>query len=100
MSNRVCKFYARGSCLKGDQCDFAHERKDDVCSYYQKGFCAYGSRCRYRHVKASQASSSANGHGRHSPVLDSVVSHTAKGTSSWVPKAVKSSSEQAGLSLL
>nr|KYP54364.1 E3 ubiquitin-protein ligase makorin [Cajanus cajan] len=62
---RVCKFYARGSCLKGDQCDFAHERKDDVCSYYQKGFCAYGSRCRYRHVKASQA---------------------------WVPKAVKSSS--------
>ncbi|KAG4958130.1 hypothetical protein JHK85_044510 [Glycine max] len=90
MSNRVCKFYARGACLKGDQCDFAHEKKDEICSYYKKGSCAYGSRCRYKHVKASQASSSANG--RHSPVLDPVVNHTIKGTSSWVPKAVKSSS--------
>lgn len=120
---RFCKFYARGACLKGDQCDFAHEKKDDVscnsnsgfcvlclppmdlfcllsyfcflcgeqiCSYYQKGFCAYGSRCRYKHVKASQPSSSANG--RHSPVLDPVVNHITKGTSSWVLKAVKSSS--------
>lgn len=25
---RVCKFYARGICLKGDQCDFSHQRKD------------------------------------------------------------------------
>ncbi|CAJ1958823.1 unnamed protein product [Sphenostylis stenocarpa] len=87
---RVCKFYARGACLKGDRCDFVHERKDgvtcNICSYYQKGLCAYGSRCRYKHVKASEASSSANG--RHSPVSDSVVNHTP----SWVPKAVKSSS--------
>ncbi|KAK7401510.1 hypothetical protein VNO78_13050 [Psophocarpus tetragonolobus] len=91
MSTRICKFYARGACLKGEQCDFVHERKDDICSYYQKGFCAYGSRCRYKHAKASQASSSANG--RHSQVSDSVVNHhTTKGTSSWVPKAVKLSS--------
>ncbi|KAK7243589.1 hypothetical protein RIF29_38394 [Crotalaria pallida] len=97
MSNRVCKFYSRGACLKGEQCDFLHERKDqpaDICSYFQKGSCAYGSRCRYKHVKASQAtssaSSSANG---HQPLAsDSVVSHTSKGTSSWIPKSTKLSS--------
>lgn len=93
---RICKFYARGACLKGEQCDFAHERKDtavdvpgqQICTYYQKGLCAYGSRCRYKHVKASQASSSANG--RQSLVSDSVAAHTTQGaSSSWVPKSTK-----------
>lgn len=88
MSNRVCKFYARGVCLKGDQCDFSHQRKDtasDICSYYQKGSCAYGSRCRYKHVRASQASSSA------SMVSDSAVpvARSAKVASNWVPKVTK-----------
>ncbi|KAJ1434370.1 Zinc finger, CCCH-type [Sesbania bispinosa] len=90
---RVCKFYARGVCLKGEQCDFSHQRKDpsvDICTYYQKGFCAYGSRCRYKHVRASQASSSADG--CQSLVSDSAVAHTTKRTSSWVPKATKLSS--------
>ncbi|XP_061342992.1 E3 ubiquitin-protein ligase makorin-like [Gastrolobium bilobum] len=97
MSNRVCKFYARGACLKGDQCDFSHERKDtpvDICTYYKKGLCAYGSRCRYKHIKASQDSSlaSSSSNGRQSLVSDSVVAPIIKGTSSWVPKATKLSS--------
>lgn len=25
---RVCKFYARGACLKGEQCDFSHDTED------------------------------------------------------------------------
>ncbi|MED6125300.1 hypothetical protein PIB30_067251 [Stylosanthes scabra] len=94
MSTRICKFYARGACLKGEQCDFHHERKDtdvpgqQICTFYQKGLCAYGSRCRYKHVNVSQASSSANG--RQSVVLDSVAAHTIQGaSSSWVPKATK-----------
>ncbi|XP_047152288.1 E3 ubiquitin-protein ligase makorin-like isoform X1 [Vigna umbellata] len=95
MSNRVCKFYARGACLKGDQCDFVHERKDgvssNICTYYQKGVCAYGSRCRYKHVKAYEATSSSS-NGRHPPVSDSVLNQTTKGASSCVPKASKSSS--------
>ncbi|KAK7271587.1 hypothetical protein RJT34_27616 [Clitoria ternatea] len=95
MSTRVCKFYARGRCLKGEQCDFYHERKDDICPYFQKGSCAYGSRCRNKHIiKASQpsplASSSANG--RPSHFSDSVVGHAGKGISNWVPKAAKLSS--------
>lgn len=35
---RFCKFYARGACLKGDQCDFAHEKKDDVRCNSNSGF--------------------------------------------------------------
>lgn len=58
-----------------------------ICTFYQKGVCAYGSRCRYKHVRASQASSSANG---HQPLAsNSFVSHTTKGTSSWIPKTTK-----------
>ncbi|KAK7334616.1 hypothetical protein VNO80_26376 [Phaseolus coccineus] len=93
MSNRVCKFYARGACLKGDQCNFVHERKDDdsghICCFHRKGVCAYGSRCRYKHVRASDASSSSNR--RHPPLSESVLNPTTKPTS-WVPKGSKSSS--------
>ncbi|XP_004499871.1 E3 ubiquitin-protein ligase makorin-like isoform X1 [Cicer arietinum] len=91
MSNRVCKFHARGVCLKGEQCDFSHQRKDTpvdatICSYYQKGSCAYGSRCRYKHVRPSEASSSA------SMVSDSAVpvsNRFGKVSSNWVPKGTK-----------
>ncbi|CAI8596183.1 unnamed protein product [Vicia faba] len=94
MSSRVCKFYARGGCLKGDQCDFSHQRKDyhqkketpvdkQICSYYQKGSCAYGSRCRYKHVKATQGSSSA------SLVPNCALAHGVKLAPSWVPKVTK-----------
>ncbi|KAE9590468.1 hypothetical protein Lal_00023419 [Lupinus albus] len=93
MSNRVCKFYARGACLKGDQCNFSHESKDtptDICSFYQKGLCAYGSRCRYKHVNASEASSSENG---HQPLAsDSAVARTTEGTSSGIPNTTNLSS--------
>ncbi|KAE9621488.1 hypothetical protein Lal_00032589 [Lupinus albus] len=94
MSYRVCKFYARGTCLKGEQCDFVHERKDspsDICSFFQKGSCAYGSRCRYKHLKASQASSSvSSSENGHQPLASD--SPTTKGTSSWIPKTTKLSS--------
>ncbi|GER32378.1 zinc finger (CCCH-type/C3HC4-type RING finger)family protein [Striga asiatica] len=63
MSKRVqCKFFAHGACLKGEHCEFAHDRKaqpNNICTFYQKGACAYGSRCRYEHVKASRPSSDA-----------------------------------------
>ncbi|CAG7897548.1 unnamed protein product [Brassica rapa] len=67
MSKRIlCKFFAHGACLKGDNCEFSHDWKDptnNVCTFYQRGLCSYGSRCRYEHVKLkphpSPASSSS-----------------------------------------
>ncbi|XP_050284849.1 putative RING-type E3 ubiquitin transferase C3H69 isoform X2 [Quercus robur] len=59
----LCKFFARGACLKGEHCEFSHDWKDpphNICTYYQKGLCAYDSRCRYEHVKASRGHSSAS----------------------------------------
>ncbi|XP_038701160.1 putative RING-type E3 ubiquitin transferase C3H69 isoform X1 [Tripterygium wilfordii] len=64
MSKRVlCKFFAHGACLKGDNCEFSHDWKappNNICTYYQRGMCAYGSRCRYEHVKASRSESAAS----------------------------------------
>ncbi|KAF7836031.1 E3 ubiquitin-protein ligase makorin [Senna tora] len=90
MSKRYCKFFARGACVKGEQCEYSHDRKDSlICKFYQKGFCAYGSRCRYKHVKASQAQSSENGH--QFLASDSMVARitSPRGTSNWVPKAAE-----------
>ncbi|GLT84175.1 hypothetical protein SLE2022_024220 [Rubroshorea leprosula] len=64
MSKRIlCKFYAHGACLKGEHCEFSHDRRDppnNICTYYQKGNCSYGSRCRYDHVKVSRSTSAAS----------------------------------------
>ncbi|KAF7824545.1 E3 ubiquitin-protein ligase makorin [Senna tora] len=90
---RICKFYARGSCLKGEQCDYSHDRKDtpvDICTFYQKGHCSYGSRCRYKHIKDSQAHLAVSSpSGPHSLASNSVMAHTTRGKSSWVPKTTK-----------
>ncbi|CAN7059353.1 unnamed protein product [Brassica oleracea var. botrytis] len=53
----LCKFFAHGACLKGDNCEFSHDWKDpsnNICTFYQRGNCSYGSRCRYEHVKPSR----------------------------------------------
>ncbi|XP_074302487.1 E3 ubiquitin-protein ligase makorin-like isoform X1 [Silene latifolia] len=54
-SDRVlCKFFAHGACLKGENCEYAHDwtaPPNNICKYYQQGACAYGARCRYDHVK-------------------------------------------------
>ncbi|XP_065023082.1 putative RING-type E3 ubiquitin transferase C3H69 isoform X1 [Musa acuminata AAA Group] len=54
MPRRVlCKYFAHGTCLKAEYCEFSHDwrdRSNKACTFYQKGLCIYGSRCRYSHV--------------------------------------------------
>ncbi|XP_078443099.1 zinc finger (CCCH-type/C3HC4-type RING finger) family protein isoform X2 [Wolffia australiana] len=50
----LCKFFAHGACLKGENCEFSHDwsqPSNNVCTFYQRGACSYGSKCRYDHVK-------------------------------------------------
>ena len=63
----ICKnFEINKTCQWGDQCCFAHGRKDlrekmnlnsqyktKICkNYHFKGYCQYGSRCQYFHFKS------------------------------------------------
>ncbi|XP_050210333.1 putative RING-type E3 ubiquitin transferase C3H69 isoform X2 [Mercurialis annua] len=89
MSKRVlCKFYVHGACLKGEHCEFSHDRKDpvnNVCTYYQNGICSYGSRCRYEHVKISRpgfASSSSSSTIHYQPSVRPVRTGLSRGKSS------------------
>ncbi|CAK9154877.1 unnamed protein product [Ilex paraguariensis] len=85
----LCKFYAHGACLKGDYCEFSHDRNDppnNICTFYLKGCCSYGSRCRYDHAKASWSESSATSssvYSRQNWVSDSLsVAHPSRAASS------------------
>ncbi|XP_042441109.1 E3 ubiquitin-protein ligase makorin-like isoform X1 [Zingiber officinale] len=57
MPRRVfCKYFGRGTCLKGESCNFSHDwrhQPNKVCTFYQKGLCNYGPSCRYNHVIVS-----------------------------------------------
>ncbi|XP_028776970.1 E3 ubiquitin-protein ligase makorin-like [Neltuma alba] len=64
MPKRHCKFFARGACTKGDQCEYSHDRKNpsiNICRFYQKGTCAFGGQCKYKHIQTSQAQSLEHG---------------------------------------
>ncbi|KAF8403841.1 hypothetical protein HHK36_011947 [Tetracentron sinense] len=96
MSKRVlCKFFAHGACLKGENCEFSHDWKDqsnNICTFYQKGVCSYGSRCRYEHVKASRSpasvSSSSTNSGQHLASYSIPVTHPSRIVSSGVTTPV------------
>ncbi|XAR54351.1 hypothetical protein NMG60_11029434 [Bertholletia excelsa] len=101
MPKRVCKFFARGTCLKGDRCKFSHDWKDppkDICTFYQKGACYHGIHCRYKHVNVSQSSASSDqqflpetANGAEARHADSVLSgkNAVVGASSDIPESSK-----------
>lgn len=65
----ICRnFKERGSCIYGDQCQFAHGRqelrdaikgnkyKTKSCQkYWIAGYCAYGPRCNFLHLEADES---------------------------------------------
>ncbi|KAI1887228.1 hypothetical protein AGOR_G00204030 [Albula goreensis] len=47
----ICKYFLRGACIKGDQCNFEHDlnvKKMELCKYYVQGFCTKEN-CIYMH---------------------------------------------------
>ncbi|KAJ8264639.1 hypothetical protein GJAV_G00151600 [Gymnothorax javanicus] len=48
---RICKYFLRGECQRGDQCNFDHDlsvKKLQVCKFYVQGFCSKET-CIYMH---------------------------------------------------
>ncbi|WOK92000.1 hypothetical protein Cni_G00691 [Canna indica] len=75
MTRRVlCKYFARGTCLRGEYCDYSHDWRDHsnkVCIFNQKGLCNYGSRCRFSHVTVSLQGSSDATSSKSCPQVES-----------------------------
>jgi len=60
---KVCSYFQKGKCNKGDRCEFLHENNTNpygnvnassgstpkVCQYFQKGKCNKGDRCEFLH---------------------------------------------------
>jgi hypothetical protein len=47
----ICKFYLKGSCMKGPQCPFRHSRNERavVCKHWLRGLCKKGDLCEFLH---------------------------------------------------
>jgi hypothetical protein len=47
----ICKFYLKGSCMKGSQCPFRHSRNERavVCKHWLRGLCKKGDLCEFLH---------------------------------------------------
>ncbi len=60
ISNKICKFYKNGFCVRGNNCRFRHlsyynsiqhsPTFDNYCKhFFRKGYCFYGSSCSFLH---------------------------------------------------
>jgi Zinc finger C-x8-C-x5-C-x3-H type (and similar) len=47
----ICKFYLKGSCMKGAQCMYRHSRNERavVCKHWLRGLCKKGDLCEFLH---------------------------------------------------
>jgi len=68
-SSKICSFYLKGTCTKGEDCSFRHEREEisqqappwagigtpksatPECTFYMKGRCTKGNECKFRHAR-------------------------------------------------
>mmetsp|Transcript_23744 Transcript_23744/g.33204 ORF Transcript_23744/g.33204 Transcript_23744/m.33204 type:complete len:261 (+) Transcript_23744:121-903(+) len=48
---QICRFYQKGTCMKGTACEFKHSRQDRtvVCKHWLRGLCKKADRCDYLH---------------------------------------------------
>ncbi|EQC28096.1 hypothetical protein SDRG_14189 [Saprolegnia diclina VS20] len=62
VSKPACTFYRRGTCTRGDDCEYRHDSsewnkiKTKLCVNHTRGSCTFGAKCTYASV------SSATGH--------------------------------------
>ncbi|KAL4438344.1 hypothetical protein ABPG74_009767 [Tetrahymena malaccensis] len=62
---KICRYFLQGTCTKGDECKFLHQKGDGeedqakpkkVCYNFQnKGFCRMGDKCKFSHEDGAKA---------------------------------------------
>lgn len=87
----TCRFYAKGTCNRGDKCTFKHDgvkestsishdrkcRSTTPCKFFLRGTCLKGEECPFQHADTAKADSTS---GPQQPVsLSPIVS----GASDW-----------------
>jgi len=47
----ICKFFLKGSCMKGNSCQFRHSKNERavVCKHWLRGLCKKGDLCEFLH---------------------------------------------------
>ena len=68
--NIQCRYFANGTCRKGDACHYLHQNQTAVrdisrlrttararCLYYQWGHCRYGQNCYFSHANVNSSNS-------------------------------------------
>lgn len=59
-TKKLCSYFARGLCTRGDDCKFLHLQEDvedtskAVCCYFVRGLCNRGDHCSYAHPEELQ----------------------------------------------
>jgi len=51
LTKELCKFFQKGTCMKGDQCPYRHSRgeKSVVCKHWLRGLCKKNDACEFLH---------------------------------------------------
>lgn len=50
-SNEICKFFLKGTCVKGNACPYKHTKGERavVCKHWLRGLCKKGDSCEFLH---------------------------------------------------
>lgn len=72
--SKECSFFAKGTCTKGEKCQFSHnieknKKSKKMCTFYMKGKCTKGEMCAFQHIFTSGSAKVAAA----APIMDNDI---------------------------
>eukprot|EP00434_Breviolum_minutum_P042749 symbB.v1.2.038064.t1/scaffold5805.1/size23493/1 len=72
----MCKFFEQGTCLNGDDCNYAHSEEDlqplwktRLCKFFEQGTCTKGASCTFAHGLHELQAASSLGEQKKTPLV-------------------------------
>ena len=56
-AKKPCRFYMKGNCNKGKDCEFHHPPK---CKFFSSGKCTQGNKCKFFHERTASVAGDSN----------------------------------------